>query len=252
MIRKCYIRYREDLPDNAQHYASLVGFRDLGVETAPFYGFGDIESIGDLGPEVAVHGFVGDTLAALKLIGVPAPEPMDYPEELADYRGRRIWRTMLGAVTIGDFVKPVRHKLFTGRVWTGSIADRLATEGIPGVADNEPVWCSEPVEFIAEFRAFVLDDKVLDVRRYRGDWSLGPDRGAVTGAVMAYGSAPAAYALDFGVTEERATLLVEANDAFALGAYGLDPVLYARMISARWEQLAQASGTTEDPPAADA
>lgn len=238
MIRKCYIRHREELPDNAQHYASLTGFRELGIETVPFYGFGDIDGLDDLGPEVAIHGFVGDTFAALKLMGMPLPEPIDYPEELADYRGRRIWRTTLGAVRVGDFVKPIRHKIFTGRIWGGTIADRLATEGTPGVTADEPVWCSEPVTFEAEFRCFVLENKILDVRRYKGDWSMGPDRGAVTRAVMAYASAPTAYALDFGVTEERATLLVEANDAFALGAYGMDPVLYARMISARWEQLA--------------
>jgi hypothetical protein len=114
----------------------------------------------------------------------------------------------------------------------------LATEGASGVARDEPVWCSDVVSFIAEFRCFVLEDQVLDVRRYKGDWSKGPDRDTVCAAVMAYGSAPISYALDFGVTDDGRTLLVEANDAFALGHYGLDSVLYARMISARWEQLA--------------
>jgi hypothetical protein len=244
MIRKCYIRHRESLPDNAQHYASLTGFHELGVEVVPFYGFGDIDGLDDLGPEVGIHGFVGDTFAALKLIGMPLPEPIDYPEELRGFLQRRVWQTTLDAVTsgggmiVGNFIKPVRHKLFTGRVWTGSIADRLATEGTPGVAADEPVWCSHPVNFVAEFRCFVLDDKVLDVRRYKGDWSKAPDRHKVARAVMAYSSAPVAYALDWGVTDDGMTLLVEVNDAFALGAYGMDPVLYARMISARWEQLA--------------
>lgn len=168
MIRKAYIRHRETLPDNAQHYSSLDGFRQLGVEVAPFYGFGDIEALDDIGVDVAVHGFVGDTLSALKKLGAAPPEPLDYPEPLAEFRGRRIWQTTLDRVEVGAFVKPVRHKLFAGRLWVGSIQDRLATEGAPGVAADEPVWCSEPVEFVAEFRSFVLEDQLIDVRRYRG------------------------------------------------------------------------------------
>jgi hypothetical protein len=43
--------------------------------------------------------------------------------------------------------------------------------------------------------------------------------------------------LDWGVTDTGETRLVEANDAYALGYYGLQSVLYARMIDARWEEL---------------
>jgi hypothetical protein len=32
-------------------------------------------------------------------------------------------------------------------------------------------------------------------------------------------------------------LLIEANDAFALGAYGLDAVTYASMLEDRWLEL---------------
>lgn len=237
MIRKIYIRHRESLPDDANNFAALRGFEQLGVETAPFYGFGDIDGLEDLGHEVAVLGFVGDAFAALKKIGAPRPVPIDYPHELASYIGRKVWRSTLDQAKAGEFVKPIGHKLFTGRIWTGSIGDRLATEGVAGVAKDEPIWCSEVVEFVAEFRAFVLEDRVLDVRRYRGAWWLAPERDIVTRAVMDYGSAPAAYSLDWGVTADGRTLLVEANDAFALGCYGLDPVLYARMISARWEEM---------------
>jgi hypothetical protein len=32
--------------------------------------------------------------------------------------------------------------------------------------------------------------------------------------------------------------LIEANDGFALGCYGLDPVIYATLLEARWCELA--------------
>jgi hypothetical protein len=56
-------------------------------------------------------------------------------------------------------------------------------------------------------------------------------------AIKAFQSGPRAYSLDFGVLRTGETCLVEVNDAYALGHYGLQSVLYARMIDARWEEL---------------
>lgn len=72
-----------------------------------------------------------------------------------------------------------------------------------------------------------------------------PDTGTVRAAVAAYAEAPVAYSLDFGVTADGRTLLVEANDAFALGAYGLEPVVYARMLEDRWLELVGVEGRAQ-------
>lgn len=56
-------------------------------------------------------------------------------------------------------------------------------------------------------------------------------------AVAAWPGKPRGCALDFGVDDRGRTLLVEANDGFALGAYGLPPLLYARLLSARWSEM---------------
>ena len=64
------------------------------------------------------------------------------------------------------------------------------------------------------------------------DGLLGPgDR------VDASGDAPAGYAADFGVTGDGRTLLVEINDGYSLGCYGLQHNLYAQLLSARWAEL---------------
>ena len=39
------------------------------------------------------------------------------------------------------------------------------------------------------------------------------------------------------VTDDGRTLLVEFNDAYSLGCYGLNDIQYAKFISARWSQL---------------
>ena len=43
--------------------------------------------------------------------------------------------------------------------------------------------------------------------------------------------------LDICVTKDGQTLLVEINDAYSLGCYGLASVFYAKLISARWSQI---------------
>jgi hypothetical protein len=185
---------------------------------------------------------VGDVWRALTMLGKPEPEPLDYPPALGDFLGRKIWRTTLAEVRSmvePVFVKPVAYKAFTGFVWTADASSRrhLVTHG-----DDTPVWCSERVSFEAEYRAFVLYRKVIGVRLYKGDWSKAPSRDIVEAAVKAMGRrAPHAYCLDWGVADTGKTLLVEANDSFAFGHYGLAPVSYARMLSARWHELASTS-----------
>ena len=43
--------------------------------------------------------------------------------------------------------------------------------------------------------------------------------------------------MDICLTRDGKTLLVEFNDSYALGSYGLTQIYYAKMISARWSQL---------------
>ena len=38
-----------------------------------------------------------------------------------------------------------------------------------------PVWCSEPVKFVSEWRCFVCYGRILVVRQYKGRWEYMPD-----------------------------------------------------------------------------
>lgn len=236
-LRKIYIHFKEGHPNGPNTFAAFDGFQQLGVETAPFEGFGDIDTLNDLGPEVGLVGFVGDVRNALKKLGLPNPPPINYPEELQPWLGRKIWRSTLGEIrrsTAQVFIKPVAEKLFTGFVWRSAVGDRLRVACLP---DEVELWVSDRVNFVSEYRCFVKDGDLIGVRLYKGDWSKVPDRKTVENAVSAFKSGPRGYALDFGVTEDDKTLLVEVNDAYALGHYGLPSVLYANLIEARWEEL---------------
>lgn len=59
----------------------------------------------------------------------------------------------------------------------------------------------------------------------------------VENAILEYKSAPNGYAIDFGLTDKGETLLIEVNDGYALGHYGLFSLDYAKLLSARWAEL---------------
>jgi hypothetical protein len=48
---------------------------------------------------------------------------------------------------------------------------------------------------------------------------------------------PVSGSIDVGVTKDGKTVLVEVNDSYSLGNYGIGSILYARMIEERWREL---------------
>ena len=179
--------------------------------------------------------------AALRQFGREVPEPLDYPVSLHPWLHRELRRSTLAAVSAHventgavAFVKPSsRTKRFTGFVLEDPYDYRVA-----GVSRREPVWVSSVVQFLSEYRYYVLDGQVLT----RGVAVKGPEPelDQVHAAVAAYeaAGAPRGYALDFGVLATGATALVEANDAFSLGLYPeADPVAYLEVLAARWGEL---------------
>ncbi len=189
-----------------------------------------------VGGTVAVH----KALVQLKL---PVPPPLNVPEPLVPFAGRKLWPTTLGKIrrqfedgpTAPVFVKPLSSaKEFAGLVIT-TPSDLVRLRHLE---DELGVQVAEPIAFVSEWRYFVIRGTVIGVAHYKGDCFIHPEPMTVRNAVAAYADAPAAYGIDFGVTADGRTLLVEVNDGFALGCYGLDPVLYADMLEARWCELA--------------
>ena len=133
------------------------------------------------------------------------------------------------------FIKPLHvHKAFTGHVTSGSIANLIQTASMP---DDFEVLCSEVVTFASEYRLFVHNGLIVDCRRYRGDFQVLPDFEVALACVGAYQGAPVAYSLDLGVTPEGRTLVVEVNDFFSLGGYGMASIQYAQAVLDRWAEL---------------
>jgi hypothetical protein len=133
------------------------------------------------------------------------------------------------------FAKPVasRLKSFDGTLFS-SFRDLIATAHLD---DDTEIECAEPVSLVSEHRCFVLRGEAIGLRHYKGDPLVFPDSGTIQAALAAYDGCPAGCAIDFGVTREGETIVVEVNDGYAVGAYGLAPVRYAQVIAARWAEI---------------
>lgn len=246
MIEKAYVRFREDLPDNQNTFAAAEGFTMMGVKIVPFYGFGDINATNmpDLGEKAILCGNIGDVWDACKVMNITVPEPIDYPKHLEWMIQRGIRKATLDEVrgsTTVQFVKPVQQKLFTGFVFDP--LDPICRLNVACYHGDTECYVSDAVNFVSEWRCFVRHGVVTGVRHYKGDWSKAPDKTSLDLAVSQgrMSNLPKAHVLDLGVIVDPSgtehTELVEANEGYAVGSYGLASIVYARFLETRWEEL---------------
>ena len=236
---RAYIHGFQGKAYNSDCQAAYDGFQQLGIEAILFT---TNEEFDTRNPEDVVVGGTIMIWHVLNQRGITA-EHYDYPEELMDFRGRRIWRSRLKDLREEQFpvfIKPVEEKIAPGIV-VRSWADIQEEYGL--IDPETEIYCSEPVEFISEWRCFLLYGQIIGIQFYYGDRAAEYDRSVVDAAVKAFPNMPAGCALDFGVTNDGRTLLIEMNDGYSLGTYGLKPTLYARLLTARWAEL----NKTEDP-----
>jgi hypothetical protein len=215
-------------------YIAYQGFKVLGGHCKLVSNNTEINDDNKENIAVGGIGFVKDRL---KILNIEIPDVVDYPEEIQSYLGRNIWTSTINE--IADklpycFIKPKhKQKFFTGLV----IKDlsSLRSKGIQD--DNYEVWCSDVIEPVAEFRCFVRYGKIIDIRKYKGHYSVTPDYNVIQNCIKDYKSAPLAYGIDFCVTKDNKTLLMEVNDAYALGEYGLFYIDYSKMLYTRWSEM---------------
>jgi len=222
------------LPFNETVYNAYLGFEEMGVETVFFNNLSMLE---EANKEDIVVGGLGPTKWRLDQLGCEYPE-LDYPEELQKYLGRKIWRSSINTINSNPdlwpvFVKPYVDKRFTGRV-INSTKDLI---GCGSCYENYDVICSDVIDIKAEWRAFIRYGKLVDIRRYKGDWKVHFNPDVIEQSIIDYTSQPAGYAMDFGITDKGETVLVEVNDGFSIGSYGLFHIDYAKLLSARWAEL---------------
>lgn len=241
---------------NENLYKAAHGFDMRGYEVIPYTTNQLFDGELSLSRETIVCGGVHQVRKALELIKTRPPDILDYPHCLR--RGfldsepveKTLAQVIEGVYREGFkpvFIKPSRdHKAFNGLV-VSEFADLLKINS----ADPETkVWIMRPVEFLSEYRIFMHKGKMVGMKHYTGDPLIFPDEKTLRKLLRrAKAMVQVAYALDVGIANfperpeqiRNPTLLVEANDAYALGAYGLYTWIYVQMIEDRWHQMMKIS-----------
>lgn len=193
--------------------------------------------------ETLVAGGVGTVREAINRANRPQPEMLDLPDCLQPWIGRKFWISTLNEVrqpfekeeeTGPVHVKPLReHKKFKGTVFK-KFSDLIPSAAVDGETE---VLVQEVVEFVSEWRAYLFRGRIRFVANYLGDPLVFPDVSRMQAALGAFENCPVACGMDWGITSTGETLLVEVNDGYALGNYGLDGYVYTAMIEARWREI---------------
>lgn len=232
-----------------------VGFRskDYLIKKASYQELmlaGSLQDIGIKRKIDVAFGTRGFTCNMFRLLGVPIPKPIDYaiPER---FYGRKIRKTSLKRVIehykpgARYFIKPVACKQFFSKVINTptDFSDFLAINQNKFTEDHsESVWMSEVVDFVSEWRCYIMNGRMVHASLYSGDIRETPDWFVVDKMIESYEGAPVAYALDVGVLDRLGsvrsrTVCVELNDGWSLGNYGFDQEEFAEFLQLRWDEI---------------
>lgn len=160
------------------------------------------------------------------------------------YLGRTYWNMDIedfkteslysGKQYIPKFIKPASAI----KAFTGYVVDDPKTTSVWTYNYQGPVIVQDVIDIVSEYRVYVTNNKFIGMKHYRGDYFKYPNPEIIhkckeIGDKLNYHS----YILDFGVLENGSTVLIEANDAWAIGNYGLEAWKYYLMVRNRWLQI---------------
>lgn len=135
------------------------------------------------------------------------------------------------------FIKPAEDiKAFTGLVVNNVKEAKLFTQSYSNKVEvQKPIYDIE-----SEYRVYIHRDRgILGVKHYLGNPFLTLNEEFVNEVHnMAKKSLKEnSYSLDFGIRENGENFLIEINDGWSIGNYGLSPYDYYSFVKTRWLQL---------------
>lgn len=233
------------MPFNINMYALYDGYTQIGEEVKTYTVKDLFEDTIPADKDNIVTGHIDQCRRYVKKITGKEPKNLDYPNELLPFMKRKFWKSTLSEIYnqySGNelpnplFVKSVDQKKITGFV-CNNFNDFVTN--CSGHDKSTEVYVSEVLNFVSEFRTYIHRHDIVGSFRYKGDWAISPNRKIVENMLYELRNAymPIAYSIDVGITDTNETVLIECNDGFALGNYGLNTRVYAEMNRDRWYQM---------------
>ena len=239
MNYKIYIISEKNFPLTDWALWAYLGFKE---KSANIVFFEDIMEV-PLSKYNIVVADIDATHAHLTRLGIEPPKALNIPDELISFAGREIRYMNMGEfkqdTKLPVFIKGNNHAKEYSDIFGAGVINKESSRQnfFIGVPDAFPVLVSDYVDIVSEYRGYVVDGDLKGIKHYLGDIRVFPDMKVVDAAIKAYTKQPAGYSIDFGITSDGRTLLVEANDGYSLGNYGLEPSLYSTLLAKRWIQM---------------
>ena len=133
------------------------------------------------------------------------------------------------------FIKPFDIKLFTGFV-----IDKMQYTSISNIPDDTLVMVYKPFEYPieSEWRCYIHNNKVEYISNYSGDFYVSIDSPYLDNVInQNKGKFPVAYTIDIGVLSNGENVVIEYNDMWAIGNYGVPNDVYVRMLRDRYFEI---------------
>jgi hypothetical protein len=222
-------------PDCAIAYC---GLEELGADTdimATWIGLSkeELESYG-----VCIGG-VNQCRHALFKMGIKNYDIPCYPLNLQHFMERKIEITTIAEVTNKilkrEYTEPKFVKSIGPKVFTPFNTSEIDLDFLYSVGEQEPVYVSDIVRFMTEWRVYVKNGEIIKLCHYSGNPRVFPNILMIKVMISNF-QGPCFYALDVGIIGTT-TVLVEINDGYSLGNYGLYPSEYAELLTMRWKEL---------------
>jgi hypothetical protein len=133
------------------------------------------------------------------------------------------------------FIKPYDIKLFTGFV-----IDQMQHASIQDVPDETQIMVYDvfkyPIE--SEWRCYIHYNKVKYIANYSGDLYVNINGSYLESVIKENSSRfPCAYTIDIGILTSGENVVIEFNDMWAIGNYGISNDDYLRMLKDRYFQI---------------
>lgn len=239
---RVYINIKDNLPVNVDIQNAIDGFEYIGYDVYT-YTFTDIlaEKYKNIYTKYPFVGSIDSMTKLFKTIG-KYPDPIDFPTEILNNNllNREVKKTKLKDVISlykenkeNVFIKPVKTKLFDGIL----ISDESHLHYFNNVYNDIDVWISSEINIISEWRVYIHNNEIVYASNYKGDFKIIPDYNYVNNLITNYKNSPVSYTIDIGILKDLTNTVIEFNDFWAIGSYGLDPISYANMLNDRYFEI---------------
>lgn len=132
------------------------------------------------------------------------------------------------------FIKPVETKLFSGMVF-----DNMCIGMLEKFPDETEVYVCEPFNnpIVSEWRLYVRNKEVVEARNYSGSFKKVPNWIYADFILTSGEKFPSCFTLDLALLKNGETVVVEYNDMWAIGNYGMDNSLYYKLLRERYYEI---------------